>query len=131
MSPKGECSKMSAAVNSMIGAQSDSIGRGTEGSESGEESGTLESRASQGTGLVFGSIAVEIAAPKVVSSHPSSIGAVGSELRVGADSCAASRGPAAELNHAHRDSAARLAVARICRRSSLRGCRSYSSIFQI
>ena len=69
----------------MIGAQSDSIGKGTEDSESGEESGTLESRASQRTRLVFGSIAVEIAAPEAVSSHPSSIGAVGSELRVGAD----------------------------------------------
>ena len=82
---------MSAAVNSMTGAQLDSIGRGAEGSESGEESSTLESRASQRTGLVFGSIAVDIAAPEAVSSHPSSIGAVGSELRVGADSCAASR----------------------------------------
>ena len=82
---------MSAAVNSMIGAQSDSIGGGAGGSESGEESGTLESRASQGTRLVFGSIAVEVAAPEAVSSHPSSICAVGSELRVGADSCAASR----------------------------------------
>ena len=75
----------------MIGAQSDSIGRGVDGSESGKESDTLESRASQGTESVFGSIAVEVAAPEVVSSHPSSIGAVGSELRVGADSCAASR----------------------------------------
>ena len=82
---------MSAAVNSMIGAQSDSIGRGAGGSDSGEESGTLESRASQRTRLVFGSIAIEIAAPEVASSHPSSIGAVGSELRVGADSCAATR----------------------------------------
>ena len=82
---------MSAAVNSMIGAQSDSIGRGAEGSGSGEESDTLESRVSQGTGSVFGSIAVEVAAPEAVSNHPSSIGAVGSELRVGADSCAASR----------------------------------------
>ena len=82
---------MSAAVNSIIGAQSDLIGRGAEGLESGEESDTLESRASQRTGLVFGSIAVEVAAPKAVSSHPSSIGAVGSELRVGADTCAASR----------------------------------------
>ena len=82
---------MSAAVNCMIGAQSGSIGRGVEGSESGKESGTLESRASQRTRLVFGSIAVEIAAPKAVPSHPSSIGAVGSELRVGAGSCAASR----------------------------------------
>ena len=82
---------MSAAVNSMIGAQLDSIGRGTEGSEYGEESGALESRALQRTGLVFGSIIIEIAAPDAVFSHPSSIGAVGSELRVGADSCVASR----------------------------------------
>ena len=82
---------MSAAVNSMIGAPSDSIGRGAEGLESGEESGSLESRASQRIGLVFGSIAVEIAAPEAVSNHPSSIGAVGSELRVGADAGAASR----------------------------------------
>ena len=77
---------MSAAVNSMIGAQSDSIGRGAGGSESG----TSESRALQGTRLVFGSIAVEIAAPEAVSSHPSSICAVGSELRVGADAGTAS-----------------------------------------
>jgi len=82
---------MSAAVNSMIGAQSDLIGRGMEGSESEEESDTLESRASQRTGLVFSSIAVEIAAPEAVSSHPSLICAVGSELKIGADSSAASR----------------------------------------
>ena len=95
----------------MIGAQSDSIGGVTGGAESGEESGTSESRASQGLGLVFGSNAVEVAAPEAVSSHPSSIGAVGSELRVGADSCAASRHcPITELNHAHRDSAACSAV---------------------
>ena len=82
---------MFAAVNSMIGAQSGSIGRGAEGSESGEESGFLESRASQRIGLVFGSIAIVIVAPEAVSNHPSSIGAVGSELRVGADAGAASR----------------------------------------
>ena len=69
----------------MIGAQSDSIGRGAGGSESGEESGTSESRASQGTRSVFGSIAVDVAAPEAVSSHPSSTDAVGSDLRVGAD----------------------------------------------
>ena len=40
---------------------------------------------------MFGSIDVEVAAPEVVSSHQSSIGAVGSELRVGADIGAASR----------------------------------------
>ena len=74
----------------MIGAQWDSIGRGADGSESGKESGTLESRASQIIRLVFDSIAVETAAPEAVSSHPSSIGAVGSELRVGADAGAAS-----------------------------------------
>ena len=38
---------MSAAVNSIIGAQSDSIGRGAGGSESGEESGSSESRGKQ------------------------------------------------------------------------------------
>ena len=73
----------------MIGAQSDSIGRGADGLESGKESGTLESRAAQTVRLVFGSIAVETAAPEVASNHPSSIGAVGSELRVGADADAA------------------------------------------
>ena len=82
---------MSAAANSMIGAQSGSIGRGAEGSESGEEFGSLESWASQRIGLVFGSITVEIAAPEAVSNHPSSIGAVGSELRVRVDAGAASR----------------------------------------
>ena len=82
---------MSAAVNSMTGAQSGSIGQGAEGSESGEESGSLESWVLQRIGQVFGSIAVEIAAPEAVSNHPSSIGTVGSELRVGADAGAASR----------------------------------------
>ena len=82
---------MSAAVNSMIGAQSDSIDRGAEGSESGEESGSLESRVSWSAGLVFGSTTVGIAAPEAASNHPSSIGTVGSELRVEADAGAASR----------------------------------------
>ena len=82
---------MSAAVNSMIGAQSDSIGRGAEGSESRKESGILESQASRRTRLVFGLIAVEIAAPEAVSNHPSSIGVIGSELGVRADTGAASR----------------------------------------
>ena len=82
---------MSATVNSMIGARSGSIGRGAEGSESGEESGSLESRASQRIGLVFGSIAIEIAAPEAVSKNPYLIGAVGFELWVEADSCVASR----------------------------------------
>ena len=39
---------------------------------------------------MFGSIAVETAAPEAVSSHPSSIGAVCSELRVGVAAGAAS-----------------------------------------
>ena len=82
---------MSAAVNSMIGAQSGSIGRGAEGSESREEFDILESRASQRTRMVFGLIAVEIAAPEAVSNHPSSVGVIGSELGVGADTGAASR----------------------------------------
>ena len=82
---------MSTAVNSVTGAQPDLIGRGVEGSESGAESGTLELRALQRTGMVFGSIAIEIAAPEAVSSHLSLIDAVGSELRVGADTGAASR----------------------------------------
>ena len=74
----------------MIGAQSDSIGRGADGSGSGRESGTLESRDVQRIMLVFGSIAVETAAPEAVSNHPSSMGAVCSELRVGGDAGAAS-----------------------------------------
>ena len=82
---------MSAAVNSMIGAQSDSIGGGAGGSESGEESGTSESRALWGMRSVFGSITVEVAAPEAVSSHPSSICAAGSGLKIGADSSASSR----------------------------------------
>ena len=78
-------------MNSMIGAQSDSLGRGAEGSESGEESDSMESRVLQSTGLVFGSTAVGIAAPEAASNHPSLIGVVGSELRVEADAGAASR----------------------------------------
>ena len=64
--------------------------RGAGGSESGEESGTSESRVSQGTRSVFASIAVEVVAPEAVSSNPSTICTAGSELRVEADSCAAS-----------------------------------------
>ena len=74
----------------MIGAQSDSIDGGADGSGSGRESGTLESRAVQRIMLVFGSIIVETAAPEAASNHPSLIGAVGSELRVRADAGAAS-----------------------------------------
>ena len=84
---------MSAEVNSVIGAQSNSVDMGAEGLESGEESGSLESQASQSTGLVFGSIAVWITAPEVASNRPSSIGAVDSKLRVGAGAGAASKAP--------------------------------------
>ena len=65
--------------------------QGHGGFGSGEESGSLESRVSWSAGLVFGSIAVGIAALEAASNHPSSIGAVGSELRVEADAGAASR----------------------------------------
>ena len=82
---------MPAVVNSMIDAQSDSIGRGANGSEFGGESDSLESRVSRSAGLVFGSIAIGIAAPEAASYHPSLFGAVGSELRVGADVGVASR----------------------------------------
>ena len=63
----------------MIGAQSDSLGKGAEGSESGEESGYLESRVSRSAGLVFGSTAIRIAAPEAASNRPSSISVVGFE----------------------------------------------------
>ena len=69
----------------MIGAQSGSIRRGAEGSESGQESNSLGSLASQRTKPVFGSIAVEIAAPGAASNRPSPTSAVGSKLMVGAD----------------------------------------------
>ena len=82
---------MSAVVNSITGAQSDSIGRGVGGPESGKESGTSESRVSRGIRLAFGSIAVEVEAPEAVSNHQSSIWAIGSGLRAGADSCAATK----------------------------------------
>ena len=64
---------MSAAVNSMIGAQSDSIGKGVEGSESREESDSLESRVSRSAGLVFGLIAVGVTALRWrPATHPRS-----------------------------------------------------------
>ena len=67
----------------MIGAQSDLIGRGAGGSESGGESGDVESRASRRVRLVFGSITVEAAASVAGSIHPSSDGAICSGLRAG------------------------------------------------
>ena len=82
---------MSAVVNYIIGAQSATIGRGAGGSESGEESGSSESRVTQNAGLTFGSFAFEIVAPEVTSSRSSLIGAIGSGLRVGTGARAASR----------------------------------------
>ena len=69
----------------MTGAQSGLIGRGAGFTESGSESGTLESRALRRTRLVSGSIAVEIAVSGVASNRPSPTGVVGSKLMVGAD----------------------------------------------
>src|SRR3954469_6204213 len=112
---------MSAAENSITGAQSDSIGGGMEGPEFGEESGSLELWATRSVGLAFGSIAFNVAAPEVTSNRSSSMNAAGSESKIGAGAHAASRTLfGAELHRVPRDSAARLAVARICRRSSLR-----------
>ena len=91
MSPKGEYWKMSAAVNSITGAQSDLIGRGAGGSESSKESGTSESQVSQGTRSMFGSIAVDVEAPRAASIHRPSIWAIGSGLMAEADSCAATK----------------------------------------
>ena len=82
---------MSVVVNSIIGTQSGSIDRDVRGSEFGEESGSLESRAVRNAGLTFGSIAFEIVAPEVTSNRSSSIGAIGSELGDGTGACAASR----------------------------------------
>ena len=59
---------MFAAVNSIIGTQSDSIGRGAGGSEFGEESGSSESYPMPSAGLEFGSIASQIAAPEAASN---------------------------------------------------------------
>ena len=60
---------MSAVVNSIIGAQSDSIGRGAGGSEFGKEFGSSESWAMRSAGLEFSSIASEIAAPEAASNR--------------------------------------------------------------
>ena len=85
----------------------------------------------QSEGLAFGSIAFEIEAPEVTSNRSSSIGAIGSEL--GSEPMHVGPGQhfrKAELDHAPRDSAAHLAVARTRRRSSLRGCQPRSLSYQ-
>ena len=60
MSPKGECWKISAALNSVIGAQPGSAGSEVRGLEPtvGYESGGPVSQASLGVKSVFGSTAV-------------------------------------------------------------------------
>ena len=70
----------------MIGAQSDSIGTGTGGSESvaREGSDNLTTQLSCKVRSMFGSITAEGKASVAVSIHPSMDGATGSELRVGA-----------------------------------------------
>ena len=72
---------MSAAVNSMIGAQSGSIGRGAEYTESGAESGTLESRVPSEVRRVFSSIADEGTTCGAGSSPPSLGNATCSKFR--------------------------------------------------
>ena len=70
----------------MIGAQLDSIGSGAGGSESvaGGRSGSRTIRLSCKVRSMFGSIAAEGKASVAGSIHPSTDGATGSELRVGA-----------------------------------------------
>ena len=76
---------MSAAVNSMIGAQLDLIGMDANGSEpmAGDESNGSATRLSWVVKSVFGSIATESAASMAESIHPSSDGAICSGLRAG------------------------------------------------
>ena len=64
---------MSAAVNSITGAQPGSAGSGERGLEptAGYESGGLVSQASLGVRHVFGSTADECAASRAGSIHPS------------------------------------------------------------
>ena len=78
MSPKGECWKISTAVNSIIGAQPDSVGSGVRGLEptAGHESGGPMSQASLGVKSVFVTIADECAASVAGSIHPSSDGMI-------------------------------------------------------
>ena len=80
MLPKGECSKISVEVNSMIGAQPDSVETGVGGSESvvGEVSGSLTTRLSCKVRSMFGSIAAEGKASVAGSIHLSMDGATGS-----------------------------------------------------
>ena len=98
MSPKGECWKISTAVNSITGAQPDSAGSGARGLEptAGYESGGPVSQASLGVKSVFGSTADECAASGAGSIHPSSDGAICPGFR--------SEAPAGEVSRVLSDS---------------------------
>ena len=78
MSPKGECWKISAAVNSITGAQPDSAGLEARRLEptTRYESGGPVSQASLGVKPVFGSTIDECAASGAGSIHPSSDDAI-------------------------------------------------------
>ena len=86
MSPKGECWKTSAAVNSIIEAQPRSVGSRVRGLEptTGYESGGPESQASTKVRPVFGSNADEYAACRAGSTPPSLGSATCSGFRSGA-----------------------------------------------
>ena len=81
------------AVNSMTGAQSDSIGTDVRGSDpvAGDESEGPMTPPSQEVGSVFGSDADECAAYMVGSIHPPSGGTICSGLIPGAPAGAISR----------------------------------------
>ena len=78
MSPKGECWKISAAVNSITGAQPDSVGSGARGLEptAGHKSGGPVTQTSLGVESVFSSTTDECAASGAGSIHPSSDNAI-------------------------------------------------------
>ena len=86
MSPKGECWKMSAALNSKIDNRSSSVSGGVRGSEliAGAESGIPLTLILPGVESVCGSNAMESVASVTGLSFPSSDGAIcsGSKARV-------------------------------------------------
>lgn len=93
--PKGECWKMSAELNSKIGARSYSMGADTRGSEpmAGDESEVPMTQALLEVRSVFGSSAIESKAFVERLSLPSSDGALYSGSRASVVTCAISRTP--------------------------------------
>ena len=77
---------MSAAVNSIIGAQSDSVSSGAHSSEptAGHKSGGPVTQTSLGVESVFGSTTDEYAASGAGSIHPSSDDVICLEVKSGA-----------------------------------------------